>query len=44
MSASNAAYVYVHDGSCNDYTGCNDGCGWWPKAKAVWRMGAWRRA
>lgn len=36
--------VYVHDSHCNDYTGCNDGCGRWPKTKAVYRMGAWRRA
>ena len=37
-------FVYIHDGNCNDYTGCNDGCGWIFKSQAVYRMGAWRRA
>ena len=37
-------YVYAHDGFCNDYTGCNDGCGWIKKSEAEVRMGAWRRA
>ncbi len=36
-------YVYTHDGHCNDYTGCNDGCGWTQNNNAVWRSGAWRR-
>lgn len=37
-------YVMAHDGFCNDYTGCNDGCGWIKKSEAEYRMGAWRRA
>lgn len=37
------SYVSAHDGSCNDYTGCNAGCTWVKLKDAVWRMGAWRR-
>lgn len=36
------SYVFVHDGFCNDYTGCNAGCTSAKLKDAVWRMGAWR--
>lgn len=44
QSGDNKDYVYAHDSNCNDYTGCNDGCGWILRSVAIYRMGAWRRA
>lgn len=34
--------VPVHAANCNDYSGCQDGCGNLPRDKAVFRNGAWR--